>query len=177
MLKKVFKKLDYGLIIISLILFGIGITALYSANGGEQGDLQEVYKQLAWFGAGIVMMLIVIMIDYEIIGRLWIPLYALIIILLVLVLFTKPINGARSWFRIASGVSIQPSEFAKIIMIISLAKIIDYFKSKDKLNKITSLAIIIISIMIPLALWNSDGASSSCGCNDFRSGNKMEIYN
>ena len=152
MLKKVFKKLDYGLIIIVLILFAIGITALYSANGGEQGDLSEVYKQLAWFGAGIIMMLLIITVDYEIIGKFWIPMYAIIIILLVLVLFTKPINGATSWFNLGNGVSIQPSEFAKIIMIISLARIIDYFKAKGTLNKITSVAIILFSILLPLAL-------------------------
>lgn len=136
---------------IVILLFAIGITALYSANGGETGDLSEVYKQLAWFGAGVFTMMVVIMIDYEIIGKLWIPIYILINILLVLVLFTKPINGATSWFTIGS-ISIQPSEFAKIMMIIDLAKIIDYFKKKGTLNKISSLALILLFIAIPLAL-------------------------
>ena len=151
MFRKVFKKLDYGLIVIVLILLSIGITALYSANGGEAGDLSQVYKQLSWLLAGIVIMLLVIMVDYEIIGKLWIPIYILITILLVLVLLTRPINGARSWFKLGP-LSLQPSEFAKIMMIISFAKLIEYFKSKDKLNKISSLALMLLAIAIPLAL-------------------------
>ena len=43
--KKIFKQIDYGLIIIALILFGIGITALYSATGGVNGKTEEVTKQ------------------------------------------------------------------------------------------------------------------------------------
>ncbi len=152
MLKKVFKKLDYSLILIVLLLFSIGVTALYSANGGEEGDLSEVYKQLAWFGAGVLIMTVIIMIDYDIIGKFWIPLYGIILILLVLVLFTRPINGARSWFNLGGGITVQPSEFAKIVMIISLAKIVDYFKAKDKLNKLTSLALILLFIALPVGL-------------------------
>lgn len=152
MFKKIFKKIDYSVILLVLLLFAIGITALYSANGGETGDSSEVTKQLAWFAAGVVMMMMVIMIDYDIIGKLWIPIYIAIVVLLVLVLFTKPINGARSWFTIAGKISIQPSEFAKIMMIVGLAKIIDYYKGKNALNKISSLAVIFLFLVIPLLL-------------------------
>lgn len=48
-LKKILKSLDYMIIIISLALFVIGIIALYSANGGVNGDTSEVTKQLVWF--------------------------------------------------------------------------------------------------------------------------------
>ena len=152
MFKKIFKKIDYSVILLVLLLFAIGITALYSANGGETGDSSEVTKQLAWFAAGVVMMMMVIMIDYDIIGKLWIPIYIAIVVLLVLVLFTKPINGARSWFTIAGKISVQPSEFAKIMMIVGLAKIIDYYKGKNALNKISSLAVIFLFLVIPLLL-------------------------
>lgn len=151
MIKKIFKNLDYGLIIIVLLLFSVGIVTLYSANGGETGNLSEVYKQLSWFAAGIIIMLLVILVDYEIIGKFWIPFYVLITILLVLVLFTTPINGATSWFKVGS-LSIQPSEFAKIMIIISLAKTIDYFKTRGTLNKVTTLAFILLFIAIPLVL-------------------------
>lgn len=151
MFKKIFKKIDYSVLILVLLLFAIGITALYSANGGEEGDLSEVTKQLAWFAAGVITMMIVILIDYEIIGKLWIPIYIAITVLLILVLFTTPINGARSWFTIGK-ISIQPSEFAKIMMIIGLSKVIDYFKKKNTLNKISSLILILLFLAIPLLL-------------------------
>lgn len=65
MFKKILKALDYGIIIISLILFSIGIVALYSANGGAEGDTAETVKQIAWMAVGVVTMIIVIFIDYK----------------------------------------------------------------------------------------------------------------
>lgn len=64
-LKKILKSIDYMIIIISIALFGIGIVALYSANGGVNGDTSEVTKQLIWFGVGLVGMLIVLFVDYD----------------------------------------------------------------------------------------------------------------
>ena len=69
MYKKIFKSIDYGLIIIALILFGIGITALYSANGGVNGNTEEVTKQLIWFVSGIVCMVLIIFIDYDLLRK------------------------------------------------------------------------------------------------------------
>lgn len=118
-LKKILKSLDYMIIIISILLFGIGIIALYSANGGVDGDTSEVTKQIVWFLVGIAGMVVVLMIDYDLLGKLWIPIYILTILSLIVVLFTPPINGATSWFQFG-GVSIQPGEIAKITLIIGL---------------------------------------------------------
>lgn len=118
-LKKILKSLDYMIIIISILLFGIGIIALYSANGGVDGDTSEVTKQIVWFLVGIAGMVVVLMIDYDLLGKLWIPIYILTILSLIAVLFTPPINGATSWFQFG-GVSIQPGEIAKITLIIGL---------------------------------------------------------
>lgn len=68
-MKKLFKSVDYLIIIVALVLFGIGIVALYSANGGVNGDTSEVTKQLIWFGAGIAAMLIVLLIDYDLLRQ------------------------------------------------------------------------------------------------------------
>ncbi len=118
-MKKILKSLDYMIIIISILLFGIGIIALYSANGGVNGDTSEVTKQIVWFLVGIAGMIVVLMIDYDLLGKLWIPIYILTILSLIAVLFTPPINGATSWFQFG-GVSIQPGEIAKITLIIGL---------------------------------------------------------
>ena len=119
MFKKIFKSLDYSVLIICIILFSIGLIALFSANGGFEGNFVETQKQLIWFGIGLVTMIIIILLDYEIIGKLWIPLFAITTVSLIVVLFTEPINGATSWFNFGS-VSLQPSEFAKISLIIGL---------------------------------------------------------
>ena len=125
-MKKILKSLDYMIIIISILLFGIGIVALYSANGGVNGDTSEVTKQIVWFLVGIVGMIVVLMIDYDLLGKLWIPIYILTLLSLIAVLFTPPINGATSWFQFG-GVSIQPGEIAKITLIIGLRQVTTIF--------------------------------------------------
>lgn len=119
MFKKIFKSLDYSVLIICIILFSIGLVALFSANGGFEGDFAETQKQLIWFSIGFVTMIAIIFIDYEVIGKLWIPLFIVTTISLIAVLFTEPINGATSWFNFGN-VSLQPSEFAKITLILGL---------------------------------------------------------
>ena len=92
MLRKLFKSVDYGTLAIVLFLFLIGITALFSANSGAGGDISEVWKQTLWFSIGSVLIVALIAVDYTILEKLWIPLYVIILLLLVLVLFTQPIN-------------------------------------------------------------------------------------
>lgn len=92
MIKKLFKSIDFGSLIIVAGLFLIGIIALYSANGGIEGDISEVWKQVLWFSIGSAFIVFLVMVDYSIFEKLWIPLYCVILVLLVMVLFTEPIN-------------------------------------------------------------------------------------
>lgn len=68
------------------------MVALFSANGGFEGDISETKKQLVWFGVGLTIMAVIIFIDYDIIGKLWIPLFGVTTVALVAVLFTEPVN-------------------------------------------------------------------------------------
>lgn len=72
-------------------------------------------------------------------------------IALVAVLFTEPINGATSWFQIGS-ISFQPSEIGKIALILGLGKVIEYFKSKNAINKPLSVLAILAFAAIPILL-------------------------
>lgn len=49
LIKKIVKSIDWIVVLIFLTLFVIGLIALYSANGGIQGDMEEVTKHLTWF--------------------------------------------------------------------------------------------------------------------------------
>ena len=94
-IKKFLKSIDYSVLAIVLMLFVIGFIALYSANGGIDGDSDEAMKQLAWFGVSFIVMLVIMSVDYEVWGKLWIPLYAIMLLVLFLVLFTTPINRSN----------------------------------------------------------------------------------
>ena len=79
--------------------------------------------------------------------------YGIFLILLVAVLFTKPVNGATSWFDIG-GFSFQPSEFAKVAVILFLAFIISKIQERyvEDINKPSRLLIIFVAVAIPLLL-------------------------
>ena len=147
------KKIDWLIPICIIILCGIGLTALFSAS--YDTDLNEFKKQVVWVGISFIIMFIVMFIDYKILVKLSPILYGLAIIMLIAVLFTEPINGARSWFEIGDGLfSLQPAEVSKIFVILFLSYIISLIqrKGKNEINKIGKLLLIILVIGIPIAL-------------------------
>ena len=142
--KRMLKNIEWGILICCVILLCIGIVALFSST--HDSDFEEFQKQILWALISIPIMVIIVFIDYNLIAKISPFLYGLILLALVTVLFMEPINGARSWFKISENFTIQPSEFAKIIVIIFLAYIIVKFQQKDKteINKIWKLAIIFL---------------------------------
>ncbi len=150
--KKIFKNIEWGILICCIILLCIGLVALFSAT--QDAGFDELKKQVLWSAVSIPIMIIVIFIDYNTIAKISPVLYGLAIIALIAVLFTEPINGARSWFKITENATIQPSEFAKIILIIFLAYIISKLQKQDKteINKIWKLGLVLLAVGIPVFL-------------------------
>ena len=151
MRKRELKNMEWGLLIVAIILSIIGIIALFSAT--QETEYDEFKKQIIWFGVSIIIMVIVMLINYETLVKLSPIFYGIFIILLIAVLFTKPINGATSWFDIGS-FSFQPSEFAKVTVILFLTFIISKIQERyvEDINKPTRLLIIFVAFAIPLLL-------------------------
>lgn len=150
--KKLLKNIEWGILICSMILLCIGFVALFSAT--KDAGFDEFKKQVMWTAISIPIMIVVIFVDYNTISRMSPVLYGLALIALVAVMFTEPIHGAKSWFKITETTTVQPSEFAKIILIIFLAYVITKLQRDDKteINKIWKLAIVAIVVGIPIAL-------------------------
>ena len=93
-------------------------------------------------------------IDYNLIAKISPVLYGLALISLVAVLFTNPINGASSWFKISETLTVQPSEFTKVIVILFMSYIIVLFQRQEKseINKIWKLFLIILTAAVPMGL-------------------------
>lgn len=150
---KKLRKIDWLILICAIILCGIGLVALFSAS--YDTGLDEFKKQAVWMGISIGIMIIVMLIDYKILIRLSPILYGISIISLIAVLFTKPINGARSWFNIKDGLfSFQPAEMAKVFIILFLAYVMSIIQrdGRSEINRISKLAIILLTIGVPIAL-------------------------
>ena len=151
MKKRITKNLEWPILITTILLIIIGLFAIYSATLSTNGE--EFRKQLIWLGISIPFFIAIILFDYDIIAKISPILYGIILILLVGVLFTTPIYGATSWFTIGS-FSLQPSEFAKIIVITFLALIISRMKRKgeNEINRPTRLLILCIIVAVPVLL-------------------------
>jgi len=150
---KKLKKIEWLIPICAIILGGIGLIALFSAS--YDSGLDEFKKQAIWMGISFILMIVVMFIDYKILIKLSPILYGLAIILLIAVLFTKPINGARSWFNIKDGLfSFQPGEISKIFVILFLAYVISIIqrKGRSEINRIHKLALILLTILVPIGL-------------------------
>lgn len=110
----------WGLLVAALLLMAIGLATVHSASSELAVDYLP--RQAAWIGVGLLVMLIVFSIDYQLMIAFAWPLYFLALASLALVLlFGHEAGGARSWLRIGS-VGIQPSEFAKLATVLVLAR-------------------------------------------------------
>ena len=150
---KKLKKVEWLIPICAIILCGIGLVALFSAS--YDSGLDEFKKQIMWVGISFIIMIVVMFIDYKILVKLSPILYGIAIIMLIAVLFTEPINGARSWFNIGDGLfSLQPAEISKIFVILFLAYIISLIQrnGKNEINRISRLPLILLTILVPIGL-------------------------
>jgi rod shape determining protein RodA len=114
---------DFILLGATLVLMLVGILFLYSSGMSFTGMQvsNEYVKQLIWAGSGLLLMVGVIMIDYNRLHRLSIYLYGFSMLLLLITPFVgREVHGARSWIGIGE-FGIQPSEFTKIATILFLA--------------------------------------------------------
>lgn len=149
--KKFLKNIEWSILVCVVILITIGCISLFSATQNSEHD--ELIKQLIWLGISIPVVIFIISIDYELILKAAPIGYALVLILLILVLFTQPINGATSWFVIGS-FSLQPSEFAKIFVILTLALVISKIQEggKNEISKPLKLLLSLVVVAVPVLL-------------------------
>ena len=122
---------DFLLLGAVALLTIFGITMIRSAIAGniELIEGNTVQKQIIFAVAGLVIMIIVSLIDYRLLAALSRPLYfGMAILLAVLNVVGGPLFGSARWFRLGP-ILIQPSELAKIVMIIVLA---DFFTQNQE---------------------------------------------
>lgn len=152
MKKKLLKNTEWSILIVSVLLVIIGSFALFSAT--QDTEHEEFKKQLQWLAISVPFLILATTIDYNVIIRFSSLAYLVIIALLIGVLFTEPISGASSWFKIGESFSFQPSELAKIVVILFLAFILNklQLRGKKEINKFWKLLIFLLFAIIPVFL-------------------------
>jgi len=151
MKKKIFKNVEWSILVCSIILCIIGMIALFSAT--QESGYDNLEKQIIWFIVCIPIVFFLICIDYEIIAKISPVFYGIFLILLIAVFFTKPINGATSWFDLKF-FAFQPAEFAKIFVILTFSYAICLVqrKGQNEINKPLKLLELLIIVIVPVLL-------------------------
>ena len=109
-------------------LLALGMVMLYSSSMGmAQVGTHYLAMQLVWCVLGLAAAVATTLVDYRQLKRIWWVPLGIAVLMLALVLFTGKVNGARRWFKFG-GMSLQPSEFAKVALIIALAWYGEHFQ-------------------------------------------------
>src|SRR5262249_54970600 len=126
-------KSDKLLFTATLALVCASLVMVYSASAviGMQEQYHQrpaffLFKQITFVLVGLALMPILMRVDYRQYRQplvIW-TLLGLLVFTLVAVLFGPRLNGARRWFGVA-GLGVQPSEFAKLVVIVYVAAILE----------------------------------------------------
>jgi cell division protein FtsW len=122
---------DKWLFLATLALVLVSIVMVYSSSALLALDrFQQPYlfvtKQVMWALLGMAVLSVVMRVDYRVYRSdtlVW-TMLAVVGVLLVGVLFSRPVNGARRWFAVA-GLGIQPSEMAKLVAVVFTALMLE----------------------------------------------------
>ena len=142
-------RLDWSLISAATILSILGIIVLY--GGGITGEVQA-YKKIIWLFLGLTFMVLFRYINYQLLGSYSMIIYgvSILILLLTLVPFIgTETKGARSWIRFFD-IGFQPTELAKLALVIFLAKYLSY-KEAD-IDRFKELLVPFALTVLPIIL-------------------------
>jgi len=147
-----FKKLDWLLIVVAVLLVGIGLLFIYSSSLGR-GDFLSFKKQIVFFGLGIFLMFFFCFFDWRIFREntyLILILYLFCLLSLIGLFFFAPeIRGVQRWYKLGP-LSIDPIEFTKIILIILLAK---YFSMRHiEMYQVKHILLSGLYVFLPVSL-------------------------
>ncbi|HLU87734.1 MAG TPA: rod shape-determining protein RodA [Taishania sp.] len=160
---KLTSNIDWPILITYFIILVMGLMTVYSTAYDENHpsifDFSMLYgRQVMWIGISLFLGLLVFLIDSEIYRKFSIPIYLATLLLLVVVLFTPPINGARAWLGVGS-FGIQPAEFAKIGTAILLSSYINRLNIKHQNIKNVMLCLLIIVLPMMLIILQPDAGT------------------
>jgi len=145
-MKKMYKFKINKQIIYSLFAFIlISLLSIYSA-GNLIGNSSLIIKQIIWIIIGLFTIYLITKVNNKSIYKYYKILYIIgNITLLSLLLFATPINNSKCWFNVFGIGTIQPSEFMKIILIITNAMII--YENKEKKDYIVVFKVFLVTLI------------------------------
>ncbi len=158
---KTMRKIDLRMIPLILALMTISLLVI-SAMTGQVRELEReefftpfVKKQLQWFAIGWACFLFFSAIDYHKLRK-WAPfLYVGMILMLLGLFFAPAIQNVHRWYRFG-GLTVQPSEYAKLIVVIALSAFLEYKAARTRETGAALQALLLIGVPFLLILKQPD---------------------
>ena len=146
--------IDFTLLVAVLLLLALGLIMVLSASSpsalSESGNSYQYFsKQLLFAVLGLFAMAVISKIDYRFYQKFYVHTIVISVLLLGLVLVAgKELNGAKRWIYVTETLSVQPSEIVKFLMIVFYAGFLT--KRRDKLNKFGKGFIVTLLPLVPI---------------------------
>ncbi len=151
--KRWLRRMDFTLIFAAVAIILMSLVTIGSAthiNAASEGGYGFVQRQGIFAILNVALAVFLMNFDYKMLQRYGMKLYAVNIVLLVAVmLFGHTALGAQRWIQIGP-ITLQPSEFSKVIMIVSLAALLE--DKVGKLNNLSELLPIAAFVGVPFVL-------------------------
>ncbi|HHY10502.1 MAG TPA: rod shape-determining protein RodA [Firmicutes bacterium] len=152
--RRYWRNLDWPLVLAVAALTLIGLVVIYSASYSQltaagQNPFYYVYRQVFAFGLGFIIAAVIVSVDYRAWKRWTRLIYFLTLVLLGVVLtLGKSVFGSQRWIQIGP-LNLQPSELAKITLVLVLAMYLDKQEEKEGWKTIVQAALI---TFVPMGL-------------------------
>lgn len=151
---KLLKNVEYPILITIVLITIISVLVISSATTtvSSDGRLSLSAKlQLIWFFVGLLAMFVVMFIDYHSFAHWSNIIYGLSLFLLLLVVLKgEEGGGAQRWISLGP-FRLQPSEFAKLSLVVTLAKHLENKKSFDNIKDLGSVFLHVVAPIILIA--------------------------
>ena len=155
---------DLMLIFLCLIASGVSVALLYSISNSNLGVLLDIGRrqyivQALATGMGVIAAIIISLIDYHFIAKMW-KLYVPVALILVILTYFIGIQvdetiDDKAWLRLPFGLTLQPSELMKIAFILSFA--LHLYKVGEEISRPTNVGLLCLHAVAPLLLVRFQG--------------------
>lgn len=152
--RRLFEEVDWVLLGLVLLQALIGVAFIYSSSHFLPGDFHV--RQLIWIGVSLAALLLVLSVDYKFFVSLSPYFYGIVVTVLAATLvFARLVAGTRSWITLGL-MQLQPSELAKIVMILVFARIFSGYRGAYLTRQITAWAILVAGVPLVLIILQPD---------------------
>lgn len=146
------RRLDWPLLVATLVLLMFGLMSMFSVSYGVEGSAKPYFvKQAINIAIGILPFGILVLVHPKVWRRGTTLLYVLDVLLLLAVLFMgKHTKGAERWIALPGGGQFQPSELAKLLIVLTLSAF--YAHRQERIDRLSTFLLGLLHVAVPMGL-------------------------